>query len=432
MKLLQQAEPPEERDNVDAQKPAVQTQGPETPICNSSGAHKRHFYALQYFPMFEPRKQQTRHTVDGVGARVAEGHNVPFGGVLPHASLEEKLNFILADTMSVEDTTAPDLNPADVMKTLQAMLAQNPDDDAGPPQTSFRSVRSESPINEFKNTDILYYMALPCLFPFGRGLPEGSSALPDKTVRHLLLQYHGRHARDQRFCFSQFNMRQRHAASRAAVLRVRNSRGAINEFIAMTSEDTFKLRLSLAVDDPDSDDAKFLARKILPLMTSVGATVPYSPSERKDMFSRFVSSMYQYGAGFLFVSAAFDDKAHVFAVRLAIPSTNNSSFPAKDGGLLEQMFNCEETFKEIGTPFTMKIDDTSLLRLISDSPVASVQFFRTLFEVVAICIAHAIIGSDKLMSRSRHFLRSCSAFRRLRNCVLTFHSHGTLLEYIST
>jgi hypothetical protein len=184
MKLLQQAEPPEERDNVDAQKPAVQTQGPETPICNSSGAHKRHFYALQYFPMFKPRKQQTRHTVDGVGARVAEGHNVPFGGVLPHASLEEKLNFILADTMIVEDTTAPDLNPADVMKTLQAMLAQNPDDDAGPPQTSFRSVRSESPINEFKNTDILYYMALPCLFPFGRDLPEGSSALPDKTVRH--------------------------------------------------------------------------------------------------------------------------------------------------------------------------------------------------------------------------------------------------------
>jgi hypothetical protein len=41
------------------------------------------------------------------------------------------------------------------------------------------------------------------------------------------------------------------------------------------------------VDDPDSDDAKFLARQVLPLITSVGATIPYSPSERKDMFSRY-------------------------------------------------------------------------------------------------------------------------------------------------
>ena len=76
-------------------------------------------------------------------------------------------------------------------------------------------------------------------------------------------------------------------------------------------------------------------------------------------------------------------------MRLAVPSTNNGSFPAKDGGLLTQMFDCEEKFQEIGTPFTMKIDDTSLLRLISDSPVTSVQFFGTLFEVVAVFIAYA-------------------------------------------
>ena len=103
-------------------------------------------------------------------------------------------------------------------------------------------------------------------------------------------------------------------------------------------------------------------------------------------FSRFVSSLYQYGAGFLFVTAAFDDKAHVFAVRLAIPSTSNRSFPAKDGGLMKQMFDCKELYEEIGTPFSMKIDDTTLLKLISDSPVASVQFFRTLFEVCVSCV----------------------------------------------
>jgi hypothetical protein len=81
----------------------------------------------------------------------------------------------------------------------------------------------------------------------------------------------------------------------------------------------------------------------------------------------------------------------VFAVRLAIPSTSNSSFPAKDGGLMDQMFDCKDVFQENNSPFTMKIDDTSLLKLISDSPVASVQFFRTLFEVCVYCIYNICI-----------------------------------------
>ncbi len=88
-----------------------------------------------------------------------------------------------------------------------------------------------------------------------------------------------------------------------------------------------------------------------------------------------------YGPGFLFVSAAFDDKASCFAVRLAIPSKSNCSFPAKDTGLMGQMFNCKDVFEEEGTPFSMKINDTALLKLISESPVAAVQFFKTFFEV---------------------------------------------------
>ena len=71
------------------------------------------------------------------------------------------------------------------------------------------------------------------------------------------------------------------------MIRVRNSKQAVNQFTSLINEPNFRLRLSQAVDNPDSDDAKFLARQVLPLITSVGATIPYSPSERKDMFSRY-------------------------------------------------------------------------------------------------------------------------------------------------
>jgi hypothetical protein len=109
--------------------------------------------------------------------------------------------------------------------------------------------------------------------------------------------------------------------------------------------------------------------------------------------------MYQYGPGFLFVSAAFDDKASCFAVRLATPSSSNSSFPAKDSGLMDQMFNCKDVFQEKGTPFVLKIDEPALLKLIAESPVASVQFFKTFFEVCVgfinlFLMLNAILVSD--------------------------------------
>jgi hypothetical protein len=81
-------------------------------------------------------------------------------------------------------------------------------------------------------------------------------------------------------------MMQRHTASRSAALRVRNSKPLIQEYMSLIREDTFQLRLQMAVETPDSDDAKILARQILPLVTTMGSSIPYSPSERKDMFSR--------------------------------------------------------------------------------------------------------------------------------------------------
>ncbi len=95
--------------------------------------------------------------------------------------------------------------------------------------------------------------------------------------------------------------------------------------------------------------------------------------------------MYQFGTGYLFVSAAFDDKNNTIAVRLSIPSNSNLQFPAKDNGFLKQMYDLKDSFVEenvvLGDPFVMPIDNVSLIKIMADSPVASVQFYKTLFEV---------------------------------------------------
>ncbi len=76
----------------------------------------------------------------------------------------------------------------------------------------------------------------------------------------------------------------------------------------------------------------------------------------------------------------------MFAVRLAIPSTSNTRFPATDSGFQHSMFEKKEMFIEDGIledhePFRLAIDNKALIKLMSESPVAAVQFYKTLFEV---------------------------------------------------
>ncbi len=87
----------------------------------------------------------------------------------------------------------------------------------------------------------------------------------------------------------------------------------------------------------------------------------------------------------MFVSAAFDDENSTMALRLSIPSNSNSQFPARDNGFLKQMFDSKDNFEEenvaLGDPSVMPIDNVALIKIMADSPVAAVQFYKTLFEV---------------------------------------------------
>jgi hypothetical protein len=65
------------------------------------------------------------------------------------------------------------------------------------------------------------------------------------------------------------------------------------------SEDDIQKKLTAAIEDPSSDQAKLLTWRVIPLVMNFGTSVPYSPSERRDMFSHLVSSMYRWLCIFL-------------------------------------------------------------------------------------------------------------------------------------
>ncbi len=60
----------------------------------------------------------------------------------------------------------------------------------------------------------------------------------------------------------------------------------------------------------------------------MSAHIPFSPGHRRAAFPHLMGSNLRFGVGWLFASAAFNDKNYVSTIRLAKLSVSNMLFPA--------------------------------------------------------------------------------------------------------
>ena len=105
----------------------------------------------------------------------------------------------------------------------------------------------------------------------------------------------------------------------------------LSEWIADTE---FLPILRRAVNAPKTNEAKQLMTKILPLITGVGAKVPYSNAEKAATEGHLHAMFYHFGVPSVFFTFAPDFKHNTLVFRLALPSPNNFDFPAGNGGLI--------------------------------------------------------------------------------------------------
>ena len=69
---------------------------------------------------------------------------------------------------------------------------------------------------------------------------------------------------------------QRHTAARQVNFRLKHSRHAFKKFAELIVEPNLEQRLADAVRNLQSDNAKELVRKVVPLTCMIGSSVPYS------------------------------------------------------------------------------------------------------------------------------------------------------------
>ena len=251
------------------------------------------------------------------------------------------------------------------------------------------STREKRPRDEFHDNDRILASCFPTLFLFGTAGPRPTSgSFSTELTTYLMLHHTCRFAQDPRLLFYLFNQTQRHGVTRATNLRIRARSEAVERFVALTNAKDFKDRLHECHKNPESTDAKKLAKELEPLLAKAGKSVPYSPAARRAAFAHSMGCMQRFGSGLVFLTMAFNDKDNALAIRLAHPSRSNKGFPAQDSGLRQCREDGASEFVEAddgdgpGHTVVLPIKDERLLSLMANNPVAATFFFKLLFEAI--------------------------------------------------
>ena len=252
---------------------------------------------------------------------------------------------------------------ARLLAALHGVICPNAADntDRGPPIIGV--TRDADAVNEFTSNRELIAGVFPWLFPVGWCSPKEGS-LPPSLVRHLLLHSSTRWAQDARFILLAFNQKMRHEACRQAGVRVTNNSAAKSGFSSVVGVPDFGTRMTAAVADPKSEDAKYLVRTLAPLVQLTAASVPFSAQSRAAVLSKQYAFCQLFGLPSVFITIAPAEMCSTFILRLCKPPTSPNDSDA-------------DVLHEFRLP---DLDDRA--RAAYDNPAACAEFFASLIDAV--------------------------------------------------
>lgn len=246
---------------------------------------------------------------------------------------------------------------------------------AGTAALPVRVERGAVPINEFVNNGDGVMKAFAVLFVTGHGI-RARGTLPRAVLRHLMLFHDGRFARSSQLVFHLFSQTRRHIVSRAVAARVRSRPDAMRAVTEVVTAPDFEARLERAVGAPGGEEASELLRQLLPHINVASAKLPYSNSRRRATMSKLTAYVDHYGLPSVFLTVSHDDAHDGLAIRLAIPSPGNTSFPAVAGDYLDALRRGDPTIGDV------VVHEIALQTRIAENAVAAVYAFKTMVEHV--------------------------------------------------
>ena len=121
---------------------------------------------------------------------------------------------------------------------------------------------------------------------------------------------------------------QRHGTVQALAARIRQDPQAFEEFSKKFTSGEFQNNLRRAVADPESQQAKDVLNKIMPVMTAGSRKTTFGALQRRSTAGEILAMGRKYGPASNFLTVSVDDVNSPGVLRMAFRSCDNLKFPA--------------------------------------------------------------------------------------------------------
>ena len=142
---------------------------------------------------------------------------------------------------------------------------------------------------------------------FGKAYKKNVSNLKKNDCAHLLMQFSAVPATCQLLIFYLFDIQRRHDNIRGMSARRKGDPKAFDELSKEFTSTDFQVKVQNAVAHPDSKDAKYVIKKLLPVLTTAGKNTSFGALERNASLGETYAMIRRFGPQFEFLTIATDD-----------------------------------------------------------------------------------------------------------------------------
>ena len=257
---------------------------------------------------------------------------------------------------------------------------------------SLSITRDSKPTSEFVKNGVMLMEAFWYEFPLGKGLEKFEGTISTAATKHLMQHYTLRFQRNARLVLLLANQVQRHKVLKSVCGSVREESQA--ELIALINSPEFDTLAEQAVQNPHSRQAARFMAKILPFVSLVGSSVPWSTMERSSCIGKMLAMIRRYGPPSIFLTVAPDDVHSPLGIRLTIVITDgNDTFPAAAAGFLQRLAEDPEAFAEHLISSGSDDDASGLEDLLQRRAAQHPASMSMLYDAIARFVMEVVIGT---------------------------------------
>ena len=144
-----------------------------------------------------------------------------------------------------------------------------------------------------------------------------------------------------------------HSTIQSLSAQISKDKEAFEKFTKLFLSNNFQCKLHGAVSNPDGSDAKYILKKLVPILTTGSKRTPFGAFERRSAAGEILAMGRKYGGGSNFLTVSVDDVCSPGVIQLCFRNCDNLNFPAMcEDDLLKAM--------EIGGDYTYQADKNSI------------------------------------------------------------------------